>query len=319
MLDVWNRELRKYGLPNLYVIGEVAEPSKSYIDGLDAGLIRFPDYAMRHMTPTRLENGLALYDYNAYWDILLEHDWKIENDSKIYLSAAVDYDSTPRRGVNGWMLHGANVESFHAYFRKFIKMNSDMGNTFIFINAWNEWGEGMYLEPDVENGYGYLYAIKAALEESDQPSNLLQEKELSVEHDDRHRKEFNAQSKTLSQSHTMRTLSNWLDLWQKGKTILPFFHKNNYRKIAIYGYGYLGKHLMKELASSDVEVGYIIDRNPLIKTSSYRVYSLCKDLPPVDAIIVTPAGQYGTIRHEIHKCIPDAITVSIEHIISEFL
>ena len=30
----------------------------------------------------------------------------------------------------------------------------------ITLNAWNEWTEGSYLEPDSENGMGYLEAVK---------------------------------------------------------------------------------------------------------------------------------------------------------------
>lgn len=34
----------------------------------------------------------------------------------------------------------------------------------IFIRAWNEWGEGNYLEPDIESGLKYLEAIRSALD-----------------------------------------------------------------------------------------------------------------------------------------------------------
>ena len=33
----------------------------------------------------------------------------------------------------------------------------------LFINAWNEWGEGCHLEPDEKWGTAYLQALKDAL------------------------------------------------------------------------------------------------------------------------------------------------------------
>ena len=34
----------------------------------------------------------------------------------------------------------------------------------LIIFAWNEWGEGGYLEPDESNKYAYLEAIRSAME-----------------------------------------------------------------------------------------------------------------------------------------------------------
>jgi len=41
-----------------------------------------------------------------------------------------------------------------------------LNKEFIFINAWNEWGESAYLEPDEENGYSYLECLKQGIYET---------------------------------------------------------------------------------------------------------------------------------------------------------
>lgn len=40
---------------------------------------------------------------------------------------------------------------------------SRSGYQIVTINAWNEWTEGSYLEPDQENGFGYLEAVRSAI------------------------------------------------------------------------------------------------------------------------------------------------------------
>lgn len=36
----------------------------------------------------------------------------------------------------------------------------------VFVSSWNEWAEGSHLEPDYKYGYGWLEAVKTAVEES---------------------------------------------------------------------------------------------------------------------------------------------------------
>lgn len=67
--------------------------------------------------------------------------------------ALVLRDSTPE-SYQGWL------EAIIAWTTK--KYASD--KQFIFINAWNEWGEGTHLEPDLKHGRAYLEATKGAVE-----------------------------------------------------------------------------------------------------------------------------------------------------------
>lgn len=79
-----------------------------------------------------------------------------------YRTIFVDYDDTPRRGKRGVVTFGSTPNRFRYYLEKNIIQTEKEENEFLFINAWNEWGEGNYLEPDTVHGYAYLEAIRKA-------------------------------------------------------------------------------------------------------------------------------------------------------------
>ena len=63
------------------------------------------------------------------------------------------------------MILGGTPKKFQHYLAELLKISKWQGKEYVFVTAWNEWGEGMCLEPDEENGYGYLEALQSALNE----------------------------------------------------------------------------------------------------------------------------------------------------------
>ena len=109
------------------------------------------------------KNRVAIWDYDKCWkDILTEA--KMSNKDT-YLCGFVDYDDSPRRGKNARIISGGTPQKFKKYMRELINISMKQNKEYVFLMAWNEWGEGSYLEPDTKQGYGYLDAIKAIMEE----------------------------------------------------------------------------------------------------------------------------------------------------------
>lgn len=78
------------------------------------------------------------------------------------------WDNTPRRQDTGYIIHGSTPEKYKNWLR-YISLDTlkkfEKEESFIFINAWNEWAEGAHLEPDRKFGYAYLDATREVLEE----------------------------------------------------------------------------------------------------------------------------------------------------------
>ena len=80
-----------------------------------------------------------------------------------YPGAFADWDNTARYGNRARLFRGASPERFEYWFGKLLESMPQRGlpEDFIWLNAWNEWAEGAYLEPDEKFGLAYLSALKS--------------------------------------------------------------------------------------------------------------------------------------------------------------
>lgn len=112
-------------------------------------------------------NNICFRDFNRIQNGIINqrYDFIKNGQKKIYYGSFTGWDNSPRKGKNAMIVKCSSPEKFHKYMVELLKRAQKEGSEFVFINAWNEWGEGAYLEPDEQYGYGYLEALKAAIEE----------------------------------------------------------------------------------------------------------------------------------------------------------
>jgi lipopolysaccharide biosynthesis protein len=74
------------------------------------------------------------------------------------------WDNTARRPNGGTALLGATPDRYRGWLADALGKAGELGpDAFVAVNAWNEWGEGAYLEPDGRHGSAYLEATALAL------------------------------------------------------------------------------------------------------------------------------------------------------------
>ena len=94
---------------------------------------------------------LIKYDGNKLYNIMCK---KRNYNKNIIRGAFFEFDNTPRHSYRGYIIKPPKKEVFMKY------MDSISNDKYLFINAWNEWAEGMILEPTELNKYKYLEWIK---------------------------------------------------------------------------------------------------------------------------------------------------------------
>ena len=168
MIYYWNKLAHGYGFDGIYVL--VTNPFQKYhspvcgcvnyepANAFDYKPLKRKIFEFMHVKDEK--KLLRKYSYTYLWTKILTR--KPEHNLKTYLGAFVDYDDSPRRGYQSYIVRGATPFKFRIYMKWLVRKckSSNQYGDYIFITAWNEWAEGAYLEPDRDNGYKYLKVIK---------------------------------------------------------------------------------------------------------------------------------------------------------------
>lgn len=114
-----------------------------------------------HIKPKRDEPVKYQYDYEIVWKRIIRKAKR--NIDKEIVGSFVRYDDTPRRGKEAMIVNNESPAKFEHYFGSLYNLCCEHNKPVLLLTAWNEWGEGAYIEPDEVNKYEYLEALRRAV------------------------------------------------------------------------------------------------------------------------------------------------------------
>ncbi|WP_408873111.1 glycoside hydrolase family 99-like domain-containing protein [Gluconobacter roseus] len=166
----WRSMFRsRHGMNPLFVMGQAFGDENPDLFGLD-GAIEFPPHKV--VSGCNLLNDEIrlydnefsgqIYDYGEVVDVSLAQP---KTPFPLIRTAAPSWDNDARRQGKGLVLHGSTPELYERWLSGLIEQaqtRTFFGDPVVCINAWNEWAEGAYLEPDQHFGSAYLNATARA-------------------------------------------------------------------------------------------------------------------------------------------------------------
>jgi lipopolysaccharide biosynthesis protein len=180
--NIWRNEMRVAGIGEIYLVK--VESFEANVNpktiGFDAtvefapdkrnlsDLINFNKAKRYKNVDEKIISGASptVYDYEA---IMFRMILKEKPNYKMFRGVFPSWDNTARRKERGRIIINSSPDNFEYFLDKTVKYtcnNFSEGERLIFINAWNEWGEGCHLEPDKKYGNGFLDACKRILVEN---------------------------------------------------------------------------------------------------------------------------------------------------------
>lgn len=167
---VWREYCLSEGLGDPYLVVaqsfDIRDPEPY---GFDAA-VEFPPHNIDRKRCTDIEilnpgyQGVV-YDYPHVVNTELGFTWP---HYKLFKAVMPSWDNSARKPGRGDTFQGS-TPALYSQWLEHVARATDIryenpDEKIVFINAWNEWAEGTYLEPDRKYGYAYLEATRMALE-----------------------------------------------------------------------------------------------------------------------------------------------------------
>ena len=135
------------------------------------GAIEFPPHKLTHGLRTRnqeirVDDSAARGQIYAYDDLAAASLGEPAPGFPLIKTALPDWDNDARREGMGMTLTGASPAKYQQWLEALVDRSAShpfLGERIVCVNAWNEWAEGAYLEPDVHFGAAYLNATGRAI------------------------------------------------------------------------------------------------------------------------------------------------------------
>lgn len=174
LTDIWRERAVARGWPGVFLAATTAFGFQDAASlGFDA-LVEFPPHNMalaRWSKPLAWLNGGHrgdVFDYPAIAASEAARLTRVRADAARFAGVMPGWDNEARRPGRGAIYHGATPETYAAWLDAAIsyaeRSAPDRDRRLVFINAWNEWAEGAYLEPDRTWGRALLEATRGVLE-----------------------------------------------------------------------------------------------------------------------------------------------------------
>ena len=181
---IWREEAHRAGLGELFLAR--VESFAGGVDpksiGFDAAVEFAPEWRnvrklKRERNPYRIFAKIGLFEdayrkhriirYQSLVDRRLAEEFP---DYLFFRCVTPRFDNSPRRSEGAAIFLDATPESYENWLDQVVRKTCGRyrgDERIVFINAWNEWAEGNYLEPDESYGRAYLEATRKAVSKID--------------------------------------------------------------------------------------------------------------------------------------------------------